>query len=83
MDESTDGSSSAAQGAQPEGHSESDETGGFFRRVIGIFNPGEDIDEIAQDDGEYVNGAPGIGNLRHMAVEDVAPSTPARGGSHG
>jgi magnesium and cobalt transporter len=40
--------------------------------VIGIFNPGEDIDETAQDAAEHVNGAPGIGNLRHMAVEDVA-----------
>ncbi len=72
MGDSTDGSSSAAQGAQPEGHSESEETGGFFRRVIGIFNPGEDTDEDAQDAAEHVNGAPGIGNLRHMAVEDVA-----------
>ena len=72
MGDSTDGSSSAAQGAQPEGHSESEETGGFFRRVIGIFNPGEDTDEDEQDAAERANGAPGIGNLRHMAVEDVA-----------
>jgi len=72
MGDSTDGSSSAAQGAQPEDHSESDDTGGFFRRVIGIFSPGEDSEEDPDGAAEHTNGAPGMGNLRNMAVEDVA-----------
>ncbi|WP_297769641.1 hemolysin family protein [uncultured Roseovarius sp.] len=72
MDDSTDGSSTAAQSAQPEHDDETDENGGFFRRIFGAFSSD---DEDASEDGAQgaaVNGAPGIGNLRNMAVEDVA-----------
>jgi len=71
MGDSIEGSSSAAQGAHAEGHTETDESNGFFRRVMDIFTPDEGKDDEA-DAAQRVDGVPGIGNLRHMAVEDVA-----------
>src|SRR6056297_2988767 len=75
MDESIEGSPGAARSAQPESQIESDETGGFFRRVIGIFNPNDD-----EDDGDEVHetsGAAifGVDRLRDVTVEDVAIPT--------
>ncbi len=72
MDESSDGSHAAAQGAQQEETAENEETGGFFRRVLGIFNPHDD-----SEDGQGALGGPmpGMGNLHNMAVEDVAIPT--------
>ncbi len=72
MDESSDGSPAAAQGAQQEETAENEETGGFFRRVLGIFNPHDD-----SEDGQGALGGPtpGMGNLHNMAVEDVAIPT--------
>jgi len=72
MGDSIEGSSSAAQGAHAEGHTEPDENNGFFRRVMGIFTPDEENDGDGRETSEPVGGVPGIGNLRHMAVEDVA-----------
>ncbi|WP_300550230.1 hemolysin family protein [Roseovarius sp.] len=72
MGESTDGSSNAAQGAQPEGQTTTEETGGFFRRIIGVFNPSDDTKPDEQEDAVPANGGFGMRNLRDMAVEDVA-----------
>ncbi|MFN2310270.1 MAG: magnesium/cobalt efflux protein, partial [Gammaproteobacteria bacterium] len=68
MGDSIEGSSSAAQGAHAEGHTEPDENNGFFRRVMGIFTPDEENDGDGRETSEPVGGVPGIGNLRHMAV---------------
>ncbi|NCQ25235.1 MAG: magnesium/cobalt efflux protein [Rhodobacteraceae bacterium CG17_big_fil_post_rev_8_21_14_2_50_63_15] len=72
MGDSIDGSSSAAQSAQPEDQGEAGAAGGFFRRIIGVFNPGADSHTPPKSDREPVNGVPGIGNLRHKTVEDAA-----------
>ncbi|SLN32694.1 Hemolysin C [Roseovarius litorisediminis] len=73
MGDSIDGSSNAAQRAQPDEQDSNEEQGGFFRRIIGALSPSE---ENAPEDYEAnvkpLNGFPGLGNLRHMAVEDVA-----------
>jgi magnesium and cobalt transporter len=73
MGDNIEGSSSAAHGAQAEGQTETetDEPNGFFRRVIDIFTP-DDHDAQESDAAGKADGMPGIGNLRHMAVEDVA-----------
>ncbi|MAU51097.1 MAG: magnesium/cobalt efflux protein [Roseovarius sp.] len=67
MGESSDGSPGAAQGAQPENMADTEEQGGFFRRVLGIFTPREDSEPDAGTSRPL-----GLGNLRDMAVEDVA-----------
>jgi magnesium and cobalt transporter len=72
MGESIDGSPTAAQRAQPEETTETEETGGFFRRVLGIFNQQDDTGDGA---GTLGSPVPGMGNLRDMAVEDVAIPT--------
>lgn len=72
MGDSIDGSSNAAQRAQPDGQ-EDEEQGGFFRRIFGAFSPGDD--DLGDDEtgpGPRQEGQPGIGNLRRMAVEDAA-----------
>ncbi|WP_299848718.1 hemolysin family protein [uncultured Roseovarius sp.] len=72
MGDSIDGSSNAAQRAQPDGHEE-EEQSGFFRRIFGAFSPGEDdTDHDEHGSGAKAEGQPGIGNLRRMAVEDAA-----------
>jgi len=71
MGDNIEGSSSAAQGAQPEDQTDTDENNGFFRRVMDIFTP-DDYDAQKDDAAGHADGMPGIGNLRHMAVEDVA-----------
>ncbi|WP_104020308.1 hemolysin family protein [Roseovarius nitratireducens] len=75
MDESIEGSPGAARSAQPEGRTESDETGGFFRRVIGIFNHSDEDD--AEDEVPDGSGAAifGVDRLRDVTVEDVAVPT--------
>ena len=72
MGESIDGSSNAAQSAQPEGQTASEETGGFFRRIIGVFNPTDDTEMDEHEDATPANGGFGMRNLRDKAVEDVA-----------
>lgn len=72
MGDSIDGSTSAAQSAQQEDQSEAETNGGFFRRIIGVFNPGDESPPMTKTDRAQVNGVPGIGNLRHMTVEDAA-----------
>ncbi|MEO3416275.1 hemolysin family protein [Roseovarius sp. CAU 1744] len=72
MGESIDGSSNAAQRAQPEGQDE-EEQGGFFRRIFGALSPGDEHADLHEDaTSPRAEGQPGIGNLRHMAVEDAA-----------
>lgn len=72
MGESIDGSSNAAQSAQPEDQTASEETGGFFRRFIGVFNPSDDTEMDEHEDATPTNGGFGMRNLRDKAVEDVA-----------
>jgi magnesium and cobalt transporter len=72
MGESIDGSSTAAQGAQPDDEKDSDESGGFFRRIFGVFSTSDEGSDADDQHAAPANGVPGIGNLRHMAVEDVA-----------
>lgn len=67
--ETPDAANQADQGDPPD-----DEQGGFFRRILGALSPSEDDaqgDDSSADSAKQVTG-PGIGNLRHMAVEDVA-----------
>lgn len=78
-----DGSSNAAQRAQPLGQEELVETDldetseadkpGFFRRVIDAFGP-TDTDENATGDAAEAPGSVALGmiNLRRLRVEDVA-----------
>jgi magnesium and cobalt transporter len=77
MGDSTEDSSNAAQRAQPEiGQDHQDEDqGGFFRRIIGVLTHGEDdvqSDDTGGENRPQAAAGPGIGNLRDMAVEDVA-----------
>ncbi len=79
MGDSTEDSSNAAQRAQPHGQDEHDQQdedqGGFFRRIIGVLTPGEDdaqSDNAGPDSRPSEAGGLGMGNLRDMAVEDVA-----------
>ena len=78
MDESIEGSPGAARSAQPEGRDDSrtdnEETGGFFRRVIGIFNTSEDEDEAEAAEGPSGATVFGVDRLRDVTVEDVAVS---------
>ncbi|MFD1508435.1 CBS domain-containing protein [Lacimonas salitolerans] len=75
MGDSTDGSSIAAPGAQGEEIEQNESTansGGFFKRIIGALSPSDMGDE---DDGTGLaaqHPLPGLSNLRHMRVEDVA-----------
>lgn len=79
MGDSTDDSSTAAQGAQAgkpneEGDSGTDENSGFFRRIFGAFSPS---DEAAEDTPHEIASSGGrdrrgLINLRDKVVEDVA-----------
>ncbi|THH37484.1 HlyC/CorC family transporter [Aliishimia ponticola] len=68
----TDGSSGAAQGAQPDTEM-AKTSGGFFSRMIEAFSPAE-TNETVEPTQEPVTGArtTGMVNLRRMRVEDVA-----------
>jgi len=73
MGESSDGSSNAAQCAQPDLQSDDDdEQSGFFRRIFEAFSPSDtDIDDNTTEEDPGVDPAQGIINLRNMVVEDV------------
>jgi len=75
MDDSTEGSPGAARSAQADSQNEHDEAGGFFRRVIGIFNPYEDEDEEVDGEGGSGDEIFGVDRLRDVTVEDVAIPT--------
>ena len=71
----TDGSSSAAQSAQPEEENTNPDanSGGFFRRIIGALSP-SDVDEDGLADVLGPDPKPqthGMINLHRMRVEDV------------
>lgn len=74
MGDSTDGSSNAAQRAQPEGHDSDDEQGGLFRRLWGAFTPSDDSTDDSSDAPVEPTGPQslGLGNLGRMVVEDVS-----------
>ncbi len=75
--DSTDGSSSAAHGAQPERltdperTSDDDDSSGFFRRIFGAFSSSEPEIEVSNEKPASQKGR-GLINLRDMVVEDVA-----------
>lgn len=75
MGDSTDGSSIAAPSAQGDETEQPDTTandGGFFKRIIGAFSP-SDMGEGDEGTGRLAqHPLPGLSNLRHMRVEDVA-----------
>ncbi|SEK37227.1 hemolysin family protein [Roseovarius nanhaiticus] len=73
MGDSTDASSSAAQGAQPARPTEDDENNGFFRRIFGAFSTNEE--DAPEEDGgmpQSPRDPRGLINLRDKVVEDVA-----------
>jgi magnesium and cobalt transporter len=71
MMDDTDGSSNAAQRAQPE--PEADEKPGFFGRIFEALSPGEDPGDIGANGTQVASDrAHGMINLRRMRVEDVA-----------
>lgn len=72
MDDSIEGSSNAARSAQ--GNEQGDEEqGGLFRRMLAALVPGENAIDKAGDAARPAGrNALGLGNLRDMAVEDVA-----------
>ncbi len=74
MGDSIDGSSSAAQGAQAQRPTDEDDQTGFFRRIIGAFTNGDpdENSDSAADNAAGVRDMPGLLNLRHKVVEDVA-----------
>ncbi len=73
----TDGSSMAAQGAQPKnGGDNVKEKAGFFSRIVDAFSP-QDEDEVHVANGHETDRVQprGMINLRRMRVEDVAIPT--------
>lgn len=73
----TDGSSSAAHGAQADSHEDHGaERGGFLTRIIDALSPGE-TEEHSEAHGVGATAAhlPGLVNLRRMRVEEVAIPT--------
>jgi magnesium and cobalt transporter len=74
MDDGTEGSSSAAQGALTD--ESDDRRGGFFGRIIGAFSPTDSGGPVPVNPRRafYVANSgpvPGMVNLRQMRVEDV------------
>ncbi|MEI4261821.1 hemolysin family protein [Roseovarius sp. D0-M9] len=76
MGDSTDDSSSAAQGALPDRSLEEEENNGFFRRIFGAFSPSETETATDEETAAIVardaRDARGLLNLRDKVVEDVA-----------
>jgi len=73
MDDSTDGSSIAARGAQTEGSEDEDERGGFFSRIFSSFGPGDEDENDKEDSPTpHASDVPGMVNLSRKKVEDVA-----------
>ena len=62
----------AAQSAPPDDDKDTEESGGFFRRILGVFSTNDEVTEAEHEHPAQAYGVPGMGNLRHMAVEDVA-----------
>jgi len=77
MGDSTDGSSNAAQSAQPVSKDTQDDQGGFLRRIFGALTPTDDTPQdpvipTKTQSGMVPGLVQGIGNLSKMVVEDVA-----------
>jgi len=80
MDDSNDGSSSAAQSAQPKRQDDTDtgeDQGSFLSRIFGAFGSGDEdtpietpVTELALGNG--TTQTHGMGNLARMVVEDVS-----------
>ena len=74
MGDTVDGSSRAAQSAQPE---EASDNRGFWGRIVDVLTPpnGEELQQLngvsSEGDG-LLAGPPGMVNLRRMRLEDVA-----------
>lgn len=72
MNDSSDTSSGAAHGAQPEGPSDEDENNGFFRRMFGAFTGNDEGEHDLEEGARSSTAGRGLVNLRDMVVEDVA-----------
>ena len=74
MGDTVDGSSRAAQGAQPD---EASDNRGFWGRIVDVLTPptGPELEQLngASSEGDaLLAGPPGMVNLRRMRLEDVA-----------
>lgn len=75
MDDSSDGSSRAAPGAQPKGQDDGSDQGGFLRRIFSGFSSVDDQDGDDHHNCSATGNArtvQGLGNLAHLRVDDVA-----------
>ena len=72
MGDSTDGSSMAAQSAQPETGEDGEERGGFFTRIFGALSPDSEEQDAPEARAEATSDVPGMFNLSRKTVEDVA-----------
>ncbi len=75
MDDSSDGSSRAAPGAQPKGQDDGSDQGGFLRRIFSGFSSVDDQDGDDHHNFSATGNArtvEGLGNLAHLRVDDVA-----------
>ncbi|GAB4301341.1 MAG: hemolysin family protein [Roseovarius sp.] len=73
MNDGIEGSSAAARRAQEDDNEDGGEArDGLFRRIIGVLSPGESRPEHHGGAPRGAQGAPGLGNLSRLAVEDVA-----------
>jgi len=72
MGESSDGSSGAAHGAQITEPTEPPGSGGFLSRIGAFFGADGEADAEGAGEADPARPSPGMGNLRHMRVEDVA-----------
>ena len=70
MGDSTEASSNAARCAQADSQDTEDDQGGFFRRLIDAFKPGDDTTDT--DEARSAPTGLGLGNLLTLTVEDVA-----------
>ena len=80
MGENSDGSSSAAQRAQPTGQdqTQSSSSGGVLRRIFGAFSPDNSDPDIINETAPALSednptvSSPGLGALARLVVEDVS-----------
>lgn len=75
MDDSIEGSPGAARSAPPEIQAENEDTGGFFRRVIGIFSQHDETEASTEPPAASGAAIFGVDRLRDVTVEDVAIPT--------
>ncbi len=75
MGDISDGSSSAAQGAQEEDDADKPRSGGFFARIVEALSPSDETPQEAAASGSPVAAHPQLSmllNLRRLRVDDVS-----------